>query len=66
MAAKEGLELSVTVMRKDAEGVYKPKELKGTLRKVPVEVTHALFVNEKASPEQVKMRQAWLGDYISE
>jgi predicted metalloprotease with PDZ domain len=66
MAAKEGLELSITVLRKNAAGEYEEKELKGTLRKIPVEVTHALFVNDKATAEQAKMRTAWLGDYLSE
>ena len=66
MAAKEGLDLSITVLRKNAAGEYEEKELKGTLRKVPVEVTHALFVNDKATAEQAKMRTAWLGDYLSE
>jgi len=66
MAAKEGFDLSVTVLRKNAAGEYEEKELKGALRKVPVEVTHALFVNDKASAEQVKLRKAWLGEYLSE
>ena len=61
--AKEGLELSVTVLRKNDAGEYEEKELKGTLRKVPVEVSHALQVNENATPEQLKLRKAWLGDY---
>jgi predicted metalloprotease with PDZ domain len=66
MAAKEGLDLSITVLRKNAAGEFEEKELKGTLKKVPVEVTHALLVNDKASAEQVKLRKAWLGDYLSE
>lgn len=66
MSAKEGTELSVTVLRKNDAGEYVEKELKGALSKVPVEVKHALIVDEKATPEQIKMRKAWLGDYLSE
>jgi len=66
MAAKEGVDLKITVLRKNAAGEYEEKELNGTLRKVPVEVTHALSVNDKASTEQAKLRKAWLGDYLSE
>jgi len=66
MSAKEGLDLTITVLRKNAAGEYEEKELKGALRKVPIEVTHALLVNDKASAEQVKLRTAWLGDYLSE
>ncbi|MBL4649861.1 MAG: peptidase M61 [Aureispira sp.] len=66
MAAKEGVDLKITVLRKNAAGEYEEKELNGTLRKVPVEVTHALSVNDKASAEQAKLRKAWLGDYLSE
>jgi hypothetical protein len=66
MSAKEGLELSITVLRKNDAGECEEKELSGTLKKVPVEVTHALLVNDKASAEQVKLRKAWLGDYLSE
>ena len=64
--AKEGLDLSVTVLRKNDAGEYEEKELKGTLRKVPVEVSHALKVNENATAEQVKLRKAWLGAYKEE
>lgn len=64
--AKEGLELTVTVLRKNDAGEYEEKELKGTLRKVPVEVSHALKVNENATAEQVKLRKTWLGAYKEE
>ncbi|CAA6819591.1 MAG: M61 family glycyl aminopeptidase [uncultured Aureispira sp.] len=66
MSAKKGLDLSITVLRKNAAGKYEEKELKGALRKVPIEVEHVLLLNDKASPEQVSLRKAWLGDYLSE
>ncbi|BDS15233.1 M61 family metallopeptidase [Aureispira anguillae] len=66
MSAKEGVELTITVLRKNDAGEYEEKELNGILQKVPVEVTHALIVDEKASQEKIKLRKAWLGNYLSE
>lgn len=66
MSAAEGSELKITVLRKNAAGEYEEKELSGTLKKVPVTVKHALQVEESASPEQLKLRKAWLGDYTRE
>ncbi len=62
MTASEGAELQVVVLRKNAEGEYEEKELKGKLKEVPVEVKHAFTINSEATPEQLKMRKAWIGN----
>jgi len=64
--AKEGTELNVVVLRENADGEMEETALKGTLRKVPVKVNHALSVDPNATEAQVKLRKAWLGDYKSE
>lgn len=73
-SAKEGDQLVVTVLRAKGKpkknSKKKPKyetvELKATLAKVKTEVKHAFVVDKAATPEQVAIRKAWLGDYKSE
>lgn len=66
MSAKEGADLTVTVLRKNDAGDYEEKELNGQLQKVPVEVSHALIVDQSAAKEKIQLRKAWLGNYITE
>lgn len=66
MGMAEGQELNIVVLRKDAEGEYQEVELSGKLQKMPVEVTHAFSVDANPSAEQLKIRKAWLGDYLTE
>lgn len=64
-SAKEGDELTVTVLRPKNKNKKKPKfqtlELKATLVTIPMEVKHNLRVDEAATPEQLALRKAWLG-----
>ena len=62
MSASEGSELQVIVLRKNADGEYEEKELKGKLKEVPVEVEHTFTVNSDANAKQLKLRKAWLGE----
>ena len=41
-------------------------ELAGKLRKVRVKQRHALIIKEDATEQQMKIRKAWLGEYILE
>lgn len=66
MGSKEGDELSVVVLRKDDSGQYKEVELTGILKKVPVKTKHVLMPKENATPKQLALRKAWLGDYKTE
>jgi predicted metalloprotease with PDZ domain len=66
MGSKEGDDLSVVVLRQDDSGQYKEVELSGALKKVPVKAKHVLLPKENATPEQLALRKAWLGDYKTE
>lgn len=66
MGSKEGDELAVVVLRKNEAGEYEEVELKGILKKVPVEVKHVLLPMENATAEQLALRKAWLGEYKTE
>jgi predicted metalloprotease with PDZ domain len=66
MGSKEGDELEVVVLRKNDAGVYEEVTMKGTLAKVAVKVKHALVPMLDATPEQLALRKAWLGDYRTE
>jgi predicted metalloprotease with PDZ domain len=61
MSAKEGQDLSVTVMRQSEEGTYKEVELKGKLQKVMVEAKHVFSLDPDASAEQIQLRKSWMG-----
>ena len=60
--AQEGDALTITVLRRDGGGKYEPVELSGTVKRIPIEVKHILKIKEDATPEQVKLRQTWLGE----
>ncbi|MCP4441691.1 MAG: peptidase M61 [Aureispira sp.] len=64
-AAGEGTELTITVLRK-LDGKFVEKELSATLKKIPMEVPNAFSLDKDASAQQLKIRKAWLGDYITE
>ncbi|MGH1335033.1 MAG: peptidase M61 [Aureispira sp.] len=66
MGSKEGDDLEVVVLRKNDAGEYEEMTLTGVLKKVPVTVKHVLLPKEDATPEQLALRKAWLGDYKTE
>lgn len=57
----EDYEFDITVLRLDDEGNYEAVELSGKAKTVPVNVKHVLRIQEDATPEQVELRNAWLG-----
>lgn len=59
--AKEGKKLKVVVSRV-VDGKSKKVKLKGKIQKVGVTERHLISPNEDATPEQVKVRKAWLGE----
>jgi predicted metalloprotease with PDZ domain len=59
--AKEGDEVTVKVLRKGKTVVLKTK-----LQKMTVEAKHILRPMAKATPEQLALRKAWLGDCRAE
>jgi len=59
--AKEGDELEIKVLRKNAKGELEPKTLKATLTKVPVEKKHVFQFVPKPTEEQLNLRKVWLG-----
>jgi predicted metalloprotease with PDZ domain len=56
--AKEGDEVTVTVLR-DGKNIL----LKTKLKKMTIEAKHQLKPMAKATAEQMSLRKAWLGDY---
>ncbi|GAB4141041.1 MAG: peptidase M61 [Bacteroidia bacterium] len=58
--AQEGDKITMTVKRKTETGEWKTIELKGTLHKVSVPEKHVLVPFENPSPEQLKLRKAWI------
>jgi predicted metalloprotease with PDZ domain len=58
--AKLGEELIVVVKRKDQNGEEKMVELKGVTTKVPVTKYNVLNFSEKASADQLNLRNYWL------
>jgi len=58
--AKLGEELIVVVKRKDQNGEEKMVELKGVTTKVPVTKYNVLNFSEKASADQLTLRNYWL------
>ena len=58
--AKEGDELTVVVKRPQEDGTYQDITLKTTLSKVKIMQKHIFKAMENPTPEQLKMRAAWL------
>jgi predicted metalloprotease with PDZ domain len=56
---KEGDKITVKVKRAE-NGKWKTKKLKGKMRKVTVPKKHILTPMENPSPEQLKLRKAWI------
>ncbi len=59
-SAKQGDPLTIDVLRKNDDGTYTPVTLKGTMTKFPVMRYNALTFDAAATPEQLKLREAWL------
>lgn len=59
--AKEGDQLTVEILRKDASGEYKPVTLSAKLAPVVSRKKHIFVPVAAASAEQEAMRKAWLG-----
>lgn len=57
--AKNGQKLKVVVKRYE-NGAYKKHTLKGHLHPVTVQKRHMLMPMENATPEQLKLRKAWI------
>ncbi len=57
---KEGEEVEIVVLRKNEEGVPKEVPLKAKARKVQRFKYHKMSLSNEASPEQLKLRKAWL------
>lgn len=55
---KEGDELVLTVKRKGLD-----TQLKGKITPIPVMKKHIIELAADATPEQIELRKAWLGDY---
>jgi predicted metalloprotease with PDZ domain len=58
---KAGDELVVNVLRKDENGKDKTVELKGVLVKLPVVKYNVLEFSETPAPQQLTLRNEWLG-----
>lgn len=56
----EGNTLSFTVLRKNEAGEQKEVELKAPVKKVERKKRYVLSFNEKATPEQLALRESWL------
>jgi len=59
-SAKPGDDLTIKVMRKNADGKAEPVELKGHMMKFPVRKFHVLSFNDRLTDEQQMLRDAWL------
>ena len=57
---KEGDELAIKVLRKNAKGGYDEKTLKSKMVKISVEKKDVFKFIEKPTDEQLKMRKIWL------
>lgn len=60
--AEEGTDFTVTVLRPNAAGDYDEVDLSGTVKSIPMKVRHVLRLKEDATPEQIALRNAWLGN----
>lgn len=61
MSAKEGNEVTIDIIRDTKE-----MQLKATIAAIEMEQEHVFKLDEEATPEQLKIRKAWLGDYKTE
>lgn len=62
--AKPGSKIEITVGRKDAKGVVKPKKLTGKVTAVKREVLHLLEPVEAPTERQLRLRAAWLNETL--
>jgi predicted metalloprotease with PDZ domain len=63
---EEGDDFILLVKRRVGKNKYKKTELKTQYRMVMHEVSNQLKTMENPSPEQLKLRQDWLGNYRTE
>lgn len=61
MALQEGEDISYTVLRKNSNGENKETILKAPVRKVGITQRHLLAPNPQATPDQLALREAWIG-----
>lgn len=57
---EEGKDLSYTVLRKNSNGELKETVLTAPVQKVSMTQRHLIAPNPQATPEQLKLREAWL------
>ncbi|WP_018478943.1 M61 family metallopeptidase [Pontibacter roseus] len=62
--AKPGSPITITVGRKDAKGVVKPKKLTGKVTQIKREVLHVLEPMEQPTEQQLQLRAAWLNNNV--
>jgi predicted metalloprotease with PDZ domain len=60
MAAQEGDDFQIEVIRESSSGSRSNVILSAKLKKVVTEMEHVLQIDPDATPEQVKIRNAWL------
>jgi predicted metalloprotease with PDZ domain len=58
---QEGNDISYTVLRKNSNGESKETILKAPVKKVGIKQRHLLAPNPQATPDQLALREAWLG-----
>lgn len=61
MNLREGDDLSYTVLRTNSNGERRETVLKAPVQKVGITHRHLLAPNPQATPDQVALREAWLG-----
>ena len=62
LSLREGEDLSYTVLRKNSDGALKETILTAPVEKVALTQRHILAPNPQATPEQLALRAAWLGE----
>lgn len=62
LGLSEGEDLSYTVLRKNSDGEVKETILTAPVQKVALTQRHILAPNPQATPEQLALRAAWLGE----
>jgi predicted metalloprotease with PDZ domain len=58
---EDGKEISYTVLRKNSNGEEKETTLTAPVQKVQISQRHLLAPNPQATPDQLALREAWLG-----
>ena len=58
---EEGKDISYTVLRKNSNGEDKETILTAPVKKVKISQRHLLAPNPQATPDQLALREAWLG-----